>query len=208
MLIGGFQAFTLSDYPGKPAAIVFTQGCNFRCPYCHNRRLWPLVAPQLTENTPQSVLRFLESRNGQLDGVVISGGEPTLQQDLATFLWELKRMGLAVKLDTNGSRPVVIDRLIRESLVDYIAMDIKAPLEKYHLLSGVGVDTAAIRESVEIINTGRIPHHFRITNFQPLLSTEDLVAVRSQLPSQSKHVIQTYWEPINKVAAAMAPKEP
>ena len=195
MLIGGFQPFSLSDYPGKTAAIVFTQGCNFRCPYCHNRALWPLSALNPPNHTPEMVVDFMQGRKGLLNAVVITGGEPTLHPELQGFLQDLKAVGTAVKLDTNGSRPEVIAELLDKALVDYIAMDIKAPLEKYRRLCGVPVDTEAICRSMDIIYTSGVPHHFRTTYFRPLLISEDLDAIKNLLPPQARHLIQAFREP-------------
>ena len=130
-IIGGIQKTSLIDFPGKIAAVVFTQGCNFRCGYCHNPSL--AVSSPHWENrlSHKDILSFLQTRIGKLDGIVISGGEPTIQSGLYDFIKEIKNMGFLVKLDTNGTNPQVLERLINDNLLDYIAMDIKAPLEKY-----------------------------------------------------------------------------
>jgi pyruvate formate lyase activating enzyme len=192
MLIAGFQPFTLSDYPGRPAAIVFTQGCNFRCPFCHNRSLWPLTVSYPPAATRASVLKHLAARKGLLAGLVVTGGEPTLDFDLPHFLADVKRLGIAVKLDTNGSRPDVIADLLKQALVDYIAMDIKAPLGKYNMLCGLPVDTDAIRQSINIIASGNVRHHFRTTYYRPRLSQDDLSELKQLVPPQSKHLTQAY----------------
>jgi len=147
MLIGGFQRFSLIDYPGKICAIVFTQGCNFRCPYCHNPEL---VNPELFEAPiPEgNILSFLANRKGKLDAVEITGGEPTLQPDLMDFMSELKNHQYLVKLDTNGSNPGIISEAIERDLVDYLAMDVKAPLERYQEITNSGVDPAKIEHSI------------------------------------------------------------
>ena len=149
MKISGLQKLTLLDYPGKMACTVFTYGCNFRCPFCHNAML-------VTEENSDSIsedefFTFLKKRQGILDGVCISGGEPTLQKDLAEFIGKIKAMGYAVKLDTNGSKPEVLRNLIEENLLDYVAMDIKNSPAKYSLTCGCEVDIALIKESVSII---------------------------------------------------------
>jgi len=196
MLIGGFQPFSLSDYSGQSAAIVFTQGCNFRCPYCHNRSLWPRSITKPSTHTIEKVLEFMSQRQGRLGGVVITGGEPTLQDDLSEFLQELKRMGFSVKLDTNGSRPEVVATLLADGLVDYIAMDIKAPLEKYTLLCGRPVDTDAICRSINVIAGCEVPFHFRTTFYRPLLAEKDLEELKKTLPLNAKHLTQSYREPL------------
>ncbi len=190
MLIGGFQPFSLSDYPDKIAAIVFSQGCNFQCPFCHNRRLWPR-SPQAPPNySAADIIAFAERRRDKLGGLVITGGEPTLQAALPAFITTLKTVGLSVKLDTNGSRPDILARLLAQNLIDYIAMDIKAPLAKYDLLCGRPVDTGAIRQSITIIAASGVAHHFRTTHVKRLLTTNDLAAVKRLVPPQSKHLVQ------------------
>ena len=194
MNIGGFQPFTLSDFPGRTAAIVFVQGCNFRCPYCHNRQLWPPKSDVATNTTENDVLSYLRQRQGCISGLVITGGEPTLQTDLVNFIREVRRLGLAVKLDTNGSRPEVVETLFKEELVDYIAMDVKAPYTKYDLLCGGTVDESAIRKSIRIIAGSDIRHHFRTTFYPALLSESDLKSIRKMLPPTSDYCIQTYQD--------------
>jgi pyruvate formate lyase activating enzyme len=187
--IGGFQPFSLSDFPGRAAAIVFTQGCNFSCPYCHNRSLWPFRPPP-PEKTAAEVLAFLAVRRGRLAGLVVTGGEPTLQRGLAGFLAGVKGLGLAVKLDTNGSRPAVVAALLADALVDYIAMDVKAPWEKYDLLCGRPVDDDAVRRSMALIAASGVPHHFRTTFYKPLLCQADIEAIKGALPEPSAFKLQ------------------
>ncbi len=191
MHIGGFQAFSLSDYPGMTAAIVFTQGCNFRCPFCHNG---PLIPPggggkSFSET---DILRYLRDRRGLLDGVVVTGGEPTLQPDLARFLHRIRELGYAIKLDTNGSRPKVLRRLLTGNLVDYIAMDIKAPMEHYDRLTGVSAPVRSIRGSIKVIARSGIPHEFRTTLVRPLLSENDICSIREMIPAGSPHALQDF----------------
>ena len=137
----------------------------------------------------------MNHRQDRLRGVVITGGEPTLQDELPEFLHELKRMGFSVKLDTNGSRPEVVAALLADGLVDYIAMDIKASLEKYSLLCGKPVDTDAICQSINIIAGGGVPFHFRTTFYRPLLEESDMEALKKILPPHAKHLTQAYREP-------------
>lgn len=192
MRFGGFQPFTLSDFPGRTAAIAFTQGCNFRCPFCHNGTLLPLLAPE--ENlVPESVvLNCLHRRKGQLDGLVVTGGEPTLQEALPTFLRRVKAMGFLIKLDTNGSRPVMLKTLLDEELVDFVAMDVKAPPNKYALLTGIAAPTPTIEESIAAIKWSGVEHHFRTTHVPGLLSASDLQSIEQALPTGSTHVIQRF----------------
>ncbi len=189
MEIGGLTPFTLSDYPGKVAAIVFTQGCNFACPFCHNSGLIPTGHGS---NEMVKVLEFLSKRRGRLKAVVISGGEPTIQPDLPFFLQEIKRLGFEIKLDTNGSRPRVLDQLIQMGLLDFIAMDVKAPWRKYEKLSGCKVDTSVIERSIEIISKNNISHLFRTTLVPGLLDESDIQEIRRWLPKDSKHIVQAY----------------
>ncbi|MCS7315593.1 MAG: anaerobic ribonucleoside-triphosphate reductase activating protein [Bryobacterales bacterium] len=192
MRIGGYQPVSLSDYPGRIAAVVFTQGCNFRCPFCHNRRLWPDAAHPGQLLAEAEVLERLDRRRGKLDSVVISGGEPTLQPDLACFLSKVRRLGFAVKLDTNGSRPDVLRELLAARLLDFVAMDIKAPWHKYELLAGVAVNTTDIATSMQMLAASGIPHEFRTTVPPGLLNEDDLAGIRAILPPGSPHRRQSY----------------
>ena len=192
MKIGGFQPFALSDFPGRVAAVIFVQGCNFQCPFCHNGPLIPPNPPSVDLMPQKLVTEFLALRADKLDGVVISGGEPLLQPDLGEFLKELKYLGLDVKIDTNGSRPDVLWKLIGESLVDYIAMDIKAPLELYARLAGVKVDEEKILQSIHLIAGSGVPHEFRTTNVESLLTTRDIEKIRSLIPDGSSYRIQKF----------------
>jgi len=190
MRIGGLERFTLTDFPGIPAAVVFTRGCNFRCPYCHNGSLLSTESKLDDMLSEERVLSFLESRRGRLSGVVVSGGEPTIQPDLPRFLESVRDMGYAVKLDTNGGRPDVIETVISSGLVDYIAMDVKAPLHLYPNLSGVPVDTDAVMESISLISSSGLPHLFRTTVPPGLLSKEDVAAIRTLIPEGSPYLTQ------------------
>ncbi|MBU2597753.1 MAG: anaerobic ribonucleoside-triphosphate reductase activating protein [Actinobacteria bacterium] len=150
MIIGGLQKFSLIDYPHKISAIIFTIGCNFRCPFCHNPEL---VNPGLyPEKIPENnVFEFLESRREKLDAVVISGGEPTLHKDLYQFISKLKSMGFLIKLDTNGTYPNILNRLIKDNLLNYIAMDIKGSLDRYEEIVTTKVNLENIKDSINII---------------------------------------------------------
>jgi len=162
MIIGGFQKFSLLDYPDKISAIIFTQGCNFRCSYCHNNQLLD-KEPSASTINPQEIWDFLNKRWKQIDAVVITGGEPTIQPDLIEFMQKIKNSGFLIKLDTNGSNPEVIEEVIKLKLADYIAMDIKAPLEKYQDITNSAVDTEKIQESINIIKNSDIEYEFRTT---------------------------------------------
>jgi pyruvate formate lyase activating enzyme len=191
MRIAGFQPFTLSDYPGCTAAIVFTQGCQFRCPFCHNHTL--LLDRELGHSWDQTqLLDQLNRRKGFLDGVVVSGGEPTLQPDLAAFLARIKAMDLLVKLDTNGGHPRVLRHLIAQGLVDFVAMDVKAPFHKYDQLAGVSVSIQALTKSIHIIAHSGIAHLFRTTWVPDLLTEQDIQQIRVSLPPGSPYKVQPF----------------
>ncbi|MGA2975317.1 MAG: anaerobic ribonucleoside-triphosphate reductase activating protein [Spirochaetia bacterium] len=191
MKIGGFQKFSLSDFPGRIAAIVFTQGCGFRCPYCHNPELvdpsrYAAAIPQ------EQVLDFMRSRRGRLQGVVITGGEPTLHDDLPRFLAGIKEMGFAVKLDTNGSNPCLLDRIIAEHLADYIAMDLKAPLLSYSRVTGVRVKTSDIERSLQLVKGSGLPHELRTTYLESVLSVQDMREIARLARGCERFVLQKY----------------
>lgn len=192
MKIAGLQKSSLIDYPGKISAVVFTQGCNMNCSYCHNRRLIKKHTQDNTYNVFE-LLEFLKKRAGLLDGVVISGGEPTLQNDLFDFIKQVKKMGFLIKLDTNGTNPSLLKELIDDNLIDYVAMDIKAPMIKYIQVCCSSVDTEKIRESINILLHGKVEYEFR-TTFAPELSCEDLVDISKYIKGAEQYVIQQYRE--------------
>lgn len=200
MKIGGLLKFTLIDFPGRPAAVVFTQGCNFRCRYCHNPEL---VYPHMfTEPVAEEEIdAFLKRRQGTLEGIVVSGGEPTLHEDLPQFLAKLKGMGYATKLDTNGTRPEVLKQLIQGKLLDFIAMDLKAPLEKYSLITGVDFNPAVLRESMKLIVESGLGYEFRTTYDKEVLTDTDIAAI-TQL-TDGKHYRVQECLPVAKEKAAL-----
>ena len=191
MIIGGFQKFSLIDYPGKICAIVFTRGCNFRCPYCHNPELvnTELFLSPISE---EEIFSFLEKRKGKLDAVEITGGEPTLQPDLIEFLGKIKDMGFLVKLDSNGTNPDVIEEVIKNKLVDYLAMDVKAPLEKYKEITCVDVDTHKIRSNIKLIMNSGIDYEFRTTIVKSLLSKEDIIKIGELIKGANLYILQKF----------------
>jgi len=185
--IGGLQKFSLSDYPNKIAAIVFLRGCNFRCSYCHNVDLWDTTLQSMPLET---IFDFLKRRRKQLNAVVISGGEPTIYADLPLFLKEIKKLNYDIKLNTNGSYPDRLDMLIQKKLLDYIAMDIKAPLEKYSAICMREIDVETIQKSISLITKSDIPHEFRTTDDLKHLSKEDLQQIKKFLiPRNSQYYI-------------------
>ncbi|MEI7900729.1 MAG: anaerobic ribonucleoside-triphosphate reductase activating protein [bacterium] len=193
MNLAGFVPLSLCDYPGRVAAVIFTQGCNFRCPWCHNGHLLPLTADPSKRVSEEQVLAVLEKRRTRLGGVVISGGEPTLQPALPRFLRCLKALGLDVKLDTNGSHPNVLRQLLADRLLDYVAMDVKAPWHKYATLTGMACcDVASVQASMALIAASGLPHAFRTTRVDPLLSEQEYGDIRMQIPKGSLHTWQAF----------------
>lgn len=191
MKIGGLQKVSLTDYPGKISAIVFTQGCNFRCPYCHNPEL---VDPGLYQEClpEEEFLSYLEIRKGKLEAVTITGGEPTVQNDLIPFIMRVKAMGRLIKIDTNGSKPEVLEELIRRNLADYLAMDIKAPLEKYAAIARTPVNAKAIRQSIMLIMNSGIDYEFRTTVVKSQITEADLLTIGRLIKNASLYSLQRY----------------
>jgi pyruvate formate lyase activating enzyme len=191
MKIGGLQKVSLIDYPGKISAIIFTQGCNFRCPYCHNPEL---VDEKLYQHClpEKNILEFLTTRRGKLDAVTITGGEPTLQEDLIPFIQKIRKMGFALKLDSNGSRPDVIAGLIKEKLLDFIALDVKAPSGKYPNVVQTPVAIDAIRESIRLVLKAKILHEFRTTVVTSLLTQNDILAIGREIAGARRYVLQKF----------------
>ena len=191
MEIGGLQRVSLIEYPHRICAVIFTRGCNFRCPYCHNPEL---VDPNLYASLiPEGeVYSFLEKRRGKLDAVTITGGEPTLQADLARAVRRMKDMGYRVKVDTNGSRPDIVEELTRDHLVDYIAMDIKGPLHKYRSLAGVDISVSDIRRSIETIAASGIEYEFRTTVARSMLTERDLNEIGKLIRGARLYVLQRF----------------
>lgn len=202
MRIGGFLPTTLLDYPEKLACTVFTCGCNFRCPFCQNGSLvlethYDLSgAPDSTvsdDDQSADILEHIKKRKKILEGVCITGGEPTLQKDLPDFLRKIKNLGLLVKLDTNGSRPDVIESLYQEGLIDYVAMDIKSSKENYPAVSGIsGLPIAAIEESVEFLIHSGIAYEFRTTLVKGLHTLADMESIAAWLKGAEKYYLQSY----------------
>ena len=171
MRIGGFNKLTTQDFPGNLACIIFTSGCNFNCDYCYNRDLVESKAPEIDQD---EIFSYLEKRKNMLDGVVISGGEPTIWDDLIPFIEKIREYGFKVKLDTNGYRPEVLKEIINRKLVDYIAMDIKAIFNEYFKVIKKDIDTNKILESIELIKKSNIDHEFRTTIIKGIHTIEDL----------------------------------
>ncbi len=193
MKICGLQKTTLLDFPGRVAATVFTGGCNFRCPFCHNSEL--LGDDAAAAYTEEQVLEFLSRRTGILEGVAITGGEPTLQPDLEDFIQKVRALGYLIKLDTNGYRPGVLKRLVEQGLVDYVAMDIKTSPERYEIVAGVpGLILTPILESVEFLKSGVVDYEFRTTVVKELHSAEDFQKIGSWISGCPRYYLQNFTD--------------
>jgi pyruvate formate lyase activating enzyme len=191
MEIKGLVKTSIVDYPGKVATVVFVGGCNFRCPYCYNADL--VLRPEsLPDIEVAEVLRLLAERRGFVDGVVITGGEPTLQADLVDFFREVKALGLAVKLDTNGYHPHSLQRLLQEGLLDYVAMDVKGPLGRYSLVAGQRVDTKRIEDSIQLVLSSEIEHEFRTTVVPGIVAVEDVGAIAQSIAGARRYFLQQF----------------
>lgn len=196
MKICGLQKTTLLDFPGHMATTIFTGGCNFRCPFCHNRNLLGSDAPAAF--TEEEIFRFLKKRKGILEGVVITGGEPTLQPDLKDFILRIRELGYRIKLDTNGSRPDVLKSLCEGGLIDYVAMDIKTCKERYPEVSGIpSINIGAIIENVEFLKTGTVPYEFRTTVVKELHCAEDFEKIGPWISGCPHYFLQNFVESEN-----------
>ena len=195
MIIKGFQRLTLLDFPGKTACTLFTGGCNFRCPFCHNGSL---VLPERFFDeffSEEEIFDFLDKRRGRLGGVCISGGEPTLQADLPTFIEKIKALGYAVKLDTNGYRPDVLRSLCEEGLIDYVAMDIKNSKELYAKTAGLDkFDISLIERSADFLLGGSVPFEFRTTVVRGLHDEKSIEDIGRWLRGGESYFLQGYTE--------------
>jgi pyruvate formate lyase activating enzyme len=212
MIFGGLQKTTLIDYPGKVACTVFTLGCNFRCPFCYSSEL---VLPEKIKKQPKisekEILEFLENRKGLLEGVVLCGGEPTINPDLPDFIKKVKKIGFLVKLDTNGTNPEMLEKLINEKLIDYVAMDIKAPLglkiqnpkfkfqikskpqiPKYERATGVKFDIEKVKKSIEIIKNSGINYEFRTTVVATIHNKEDIIQIAKDIAPAKRYYLQNF----------------
>ena len=191
MKICGLQKTTLLDFPGRVAATLFTGGCNFRCPFCHNSGL--LSGDAEAAYSVREILQFLEKRKRILEGVCITGGEPTLQPDLEDFIWDIRSLGLAVKLDTNGYRPDVLKALCQKGLLDYAAMDIKAGRDRYETAAGVcGLDMKRIDESIRFLLEGHLPYELRTTVVRGIHEAEDFRQIGPWIKGCRRYFLQAF----------------
>lgn len=202
IILGGLQKTTLIDYPGKIACTVFSVGCNFRCPFCYSSEL---VLPKKIKEQPKipekDFFDFLKQRQGMLEAVVLCGGEPTIHKDLLGFIQKIKKLKFAVKLDTNGSNPEILEKLIKEKLIDYVAMDIKAPKQKYEFFSGAKL-LKNVEQSIEILRQNKIEYEFR-TTVAPGLEKQDLLGVGNWLAGED---VNYFLQEFNSQKPVINPK--
>ena len=203
MHIGGMQKLTLLDYPGKVACTVFLSGCNLRCPYCHNPGLVlpdQINAPGIPES---EVFAFLEQRKGKLDGICITGGEPTLQPELPGFLEKLRELGYAIKLDTNGTYPGMLKGLLHDGILDYVAMDIKNSPQRYAETCGGADVLSRVRESVDLLLDSSIEYEFRTTVCKPLHTEKEMEEIGHWLGGAKRYFLQPFVDTGNLVSGGV-----
>jgi pyruvate formate lyase activating enzyme len=192
MRIGGLQPVSLIDYPGRISCVIFLAGCNFRCPYCHNPRLTGDPALHAERVASDEAFAFLEQRRGRLDGVVVSGGEPTLHPELPELCRRIRGLGFAVKLDTNGSRPEMLARLLADGLVDYVAMDLKTDPERYGETVAPGCDAGTLRASVAAVMGSGLAYEFRTTCVRPFVTPEAVDRIARFIRGCRLYVLQPF----------------
>ncbi len=191
MIINGFEKLSLVDYPGLTAATVFTGACNMRCPFCHNAIL-VIDAKHQPIVEEQYVLDYLNKRKGIIDGLCITGGEPTLQKDLDAFIKKCKETGVKIKLDSNGTNPETLKSLISQNLLDYVAMDIKNCKEKYSITANASIDLTKIQESIDILESSNVDHEFRTTLVKEFHTIEDIEKIAQWLDGTNKYYLQKF----------------
>lgn len=189
MKIVGHQKTSFIDYPEKISSVIFVAGCNFRCPYCHNGHI---VNDQGMDIHKEEFFSFLKNRKKFIDGVCISGGEPTLYSEIQSLIERIKEEGFLVKLDTNGTNPTMVKELLNKNLLDYVAMDIKAPLNKYDLVTSSTVNKQSIKESVDLIKNSQIDYEFRTTVCKELITKEDIFEIVKWIEGSRRYYIQNF----------------
>ncbi len=205
MDFGGFQKLTVLDYPSHVACIVFTNGCNFRCPFCHNKALVENLAEKISQD---EILSYLKKRRGVLDGISVTGGEPLMHQGIGEFLKEVKELGYDVKLDTNGSFPQKLRELVSASLVDYVAMDIKNTPEKYDITTGIKTDLTKIQQSIDFLLLGNVDYEFRTTVTNELHTPQDIEIISKWISGAKRYFIQNFVDSGNILGNNMTPVNP
>lgn len=198
MKIGGIQKTSLLDYPDIISAIIWTVECNFRCPFCYNK---DIVFGNVKTIPEKEILFFLEKRKGMLEGLVITGGEPFLQNDIKNFCEKVKKLSYLIKIDTNGTYPEKLKELVCKNLVDYVAMDIKAPKKKYEKLANVKVNIKKIEESIKILQNSKIDHEFRTTFVPELLTKDDILEIAKWLKGSKRFYLQQFKQNTNLVSS-------
>lgn len=198
MTFYGLQKLTLLDYPNKMASTLFTGGCNFRCPFCHNKDL-VLNPTSIEAIDEEEILSFLKKRKGMLDGICITGGEPLLCSDLESFIYKAKELGYLVKLDTNGSFFDKLEKLVKEKAVDYVAMDIKNSFEKYDLTTGVKTDLDSVKKSIEFLKSGVVDYEFRTTVVKEYHEFLDFEKIAIFLAGSKQYYLQNFVDSGNTI---------
>ncbi len=205
MTFAGFQKLTLLDFPGVVACTLFTQGCNFRCPFCHNASL-VMGSGEMASYGEEEILTFLQKRQGILEGVCITGGEPLMHPGLGDFLRRVKALGYRVKLDTNGSYPDRLQALASKGLLDYVAMDVKNRAEKYSLTAGgEGMDLTAVEASMDFLLAGSLPYEFRTTVARELHTVEDIESIARRIAGAEGYFIQNFKDSGSILAGPLSP---
>ncbi len=205
MVFGGLQKLTLLDFPGVVACTLFTKGCNFRCPFCHNASLVSRTQ-EAGSYTEEEMLAFLKKRQGLLEGVCITGGEPLLQEGLTDFIRAARALGYKIKLDTNGSFPKKLKQLVAEGLLDYVAMDIKNSSEKYHITAGCdAINIQDIEESIDFLLSGAVPYEFRTTVAKELHTIQDIGLIAKRIAGAEKYFIQNFADSGDIIGANLSP---
>jgi len=207
MIIGGLEKISLIDFPGCVSAVVFTKSCNFRCHFCYNPMLVLTSGEGEIENkekdpsliSEEDLFLFLESRAGKIEGIVISGGEPTLQPDLKDFIIKLKKMNFKIKLDTNGTNPEVVEDLINNKLIDYVAMDVKGPMNKYEEIVATQVDLNKVKKTIKLLMKNKVPYEFRTTLVPGLHVLDDVLLMAKEIRGAKKWFLQKFKSDTNLV---------
>jgi len=192
MILGGFQKNSLIDFPGKISSVIFTRGCNFKCPYCHNPELIPFQKTD-SDIDPDEIFSFLKARKGFIDAVVITGGEPCLQKNIFEFAEKIKKMGFLLKLDTNGSRPDILEKLLNKNFLDLVAMDVKTPFDQYNkiITNEKSIETN-LRKSINLIMNSKINYYFRTTCAKPFVTKKNFTEIIKEIKGAKKYSLQKF----------------